>query len=119
MTASILPSLLAFVAVLAMIPLALWLMKRTQGLRPRASGPLSMVAGLSLGPRERIAVVQAAGRYLVVGITGQSITLLSELPEWPGDQPAEASTAPGLPASPVFARLLRGLERRDADRPDR
>ena len=94
-----LPSLLAFVAVVLMIPGALWLVKRAQAVRTGSSGPLSVVAGVAVGPRERIAVVQAAGRYLVVGVTGQSMTLLATLDEWPAGLPAQS------PASP-FAALL-------------
>ena len=111
MTASLLPSLLAFVAVIAMIPLALWLMK---------SGPLTLVAGLSMGPRERIAVVQAGGRYLVVGVTAQSINVLSTLDTWPG---ATQDTAAGTPApaqsGSLFARVLRTVDRRDGHEPQR
>ncbi len=84
MNASLLPSLLAFVAVLAMIPLALWLLRRLQ--TPRSTrGPLAVVAGLALGPRERIVVVRAADRHLLVGITGQSMALLAELDRWPAE----------------------------------
>lgn len=91
MNASLLPSLLAFVAVLAMIPAALWVVKRAQS--PRSSrGPLSLVAGLALGPRERVVVVRAADRHLLVGITGQSMTLLAELERWPTDAEPGAAT---------------------------
>jgi len=116
MTASLLPSLLAFIAVIAMIPLALWLMKRGQALRPRASGPLTLVAGLSMGPRERIAVVQAGGRYLVVGVTAQSINVLSTLDHWPGVGQDAAASEPGqgqAQAGSLFARVLRTVDRRD------
>jgi flagellar protein FliO/FliZ len=120
MTASLLPSLLAFIAVIAMIPLALWLMKRGQALRPRASGPLTLVAGLSMGPRERIAVVQAGGRYLVVGVTAQSINVLSTLDDWPGaKQDPAAGEAAQTPAGSLFARVLRTVDRRDGHDPHR
>ena len=116
MTASLVPSLLAFLAVIAMIPVALWLMKRAQVLRPGTAGPLSIVAGLSMGPRERIAVIHAAGRYLVVGITAQQMTLLAQLDQWPGDTPSD--TAPGAaPARSPFSRLLRRLDPNDPNRP--
>jgi flagellar protein FliO/FliZ len=139
-TASLVPSLLAFIAVIAMIPAALWLMKRAQVLRPGAAGPLSIVAGLSMGPRDRIAVIQAGGRYLVVGITAQQMTLLAQLDQWPGASAGGATpTAPtrtadgtavtnavdaaspaGTPAaSPLssFSRLLRRLDPNDPNRP--
>jgi flagellar protein FliO/FliZ len=108
MTSSMLPSLVAFVAIVAMIPAVLWLVKRSQGLRPGAAGPLSVVAGLSVGPRERIAVVQAAGRYLVVGITGQSMTLLATLDEWPAS-PAAASAA--VPFAALLERFSQNAQK--------
>lgn len=142
MTASLVPSLLAFIAVIAMIPVALWLMKRAQVLRPGAAGPLSIVAGLSMGPRDRIAVIHAGGRYLVVGITAQQMTLLAQLDQWPGSAPSGAALAaiagaapdatPGAPADPhapsvassatasplsPFSRLLRRLDPNDPKRP--
>jgi flagellar protein FliO/FliZ len=119
MTASLLPSLLAFIAVIAMIPLALWLMKRGQALRPRASGPLAVVAGLSMGPRERVAVIQAGGRYLVVGVTAQSINVLATLDEWPGQDAQAPGAAAGLPGASLFARVLRGVEKPDGNGPQR
>jgi flagellar protein FliO/FliZ len=115
MTVSILPSLLAFVAVIAMIPLALWLMKRGQALRPRASGPLAVIAGLSMGPRERIAVVQAGDRYLVVGVTAQTINVLATLDTWPGQDVEAPGAAPGLPGASLFSRVLRGIEKPDGN----
>ena len=106
MSTSMLPSLVAFVAVILMIPVALWLMKRTQSLRPGGPGALSVVAGLSVGPRERIAVVRAAGRYLVIGVTGQSMTLLATLDHWPeGAAPQPGATA--------FASLLERVNKHD------
>lgn len=99
MMTSMLPSLTAFVFVLLMIPAALWLMRRGQGLRG-GTGPLAMVAGLNVGARERIAVVRAADRFLVVGITAQSMTLLATLDEWPQAEAAQA------PSGSPFATLL-------------
>lgn len=112
MSASLLPSLLAFVAVLAMIPAAVWLLRRSQA--PRAGrGPLAVVAGLAMGPRERIVVIRAADRHLLVGITAQSIALLAELDRWPADTATGDAPAAGAAAS--FASLLE--RQRDDRRP--
>ncbi|MCL4747541.1 MAG: flagellar biosynthetic protein FliO [Burkholderiaceae bacterium] len=107
MTASMLPSLIAFAAVLLMIPAALWLARRAQGLRQGGSNALAVVGGLTVGPRERIAVVRAAGSYLVVGITGQSMTLLATLDDWP------VETTPAASAS-AFASLLNRVQHGNA-----
>jgi len=106
MNASLLPSLLAFAAVVAMIPAALWLLRRSQSPRS-ARGPLSVVAGLAVGPRERIVVVRAADRHLVVGVTGQSMTLLAELEHWPAD----AQAATGASFASLMERSGHGQQR--------
>jgi flagellar protein FliO/FliZ len=109
---SVWPALLAFVAVVAMIPLALWALKRLQGGVPGSQRVVTLVGGLTLGPRERIAVIEAQGRRWMVGVTGQSITLLAELD---GSQPAASpeavpGAAGGFPPNP-FAQMLEKLKR--------
>ena len=95
---SIWPSLVAFAAVVAAIPLALALLKRAQSIRPGRRGVVNVVGGVAVGPRERIAVVEAGGKWLVLGITSQNINLLVTLDEAPGPDaglPADATAAPG------------------------
>ena len=71
------------------------------------------VGGLTLGPRERIAVVEAQGRRWLVGVTGQSISLLAELDR---NDATEATRAPGaeapvgFPPNP-FAQVLDRMKR--------
>lgn len=72
--------------ILALILLLAWLVHKTRvlgGLQGMSGGPASLqiVATLSLGMKEKIAVVQAGDKQLVVGITAQQITLLKELDE--------------------------------------
>lgn len=74
---------MSFVAVILMIPVALWLFKRTRAMRPGADGPLTIVATMAVGQRERVAVVRAGDRTLLLGITTQSVNLLCELDGWP------------------------------------
>ena len=92
---SIWPALTAFAAVLALIPIALWLLKRLQSSRLGAPQSIAVTGGLSLGPRERIVNVESEGRRFMIGVTSQSISLISEL-----DRTAPASTPVDLdPAS--------------------
>jgi flagellar protein FliO/FliZ len=92
---SIWPALTAFAAVLALIPIALWLLKRLQSSRLGAPQSIAVTGGLSLGPRERIVIVESEGRRFMIGVTSQSISLISEL-----DRTAPASTPVDLdPAS--------------------
>lgn len=85
--------------ILALIIVLAWLVHKTRALGglPGMAGnsqPLRLVATLSLGMKEKIAVVQAGDKQLVVGITARQITLLTELDEpLPETQAAPASFA--------------------------
>ncbi|MFT4099686.1 MAG: flagellar biosynthetic protein FliO [Burkholderiaceae bacterium] len=114
MSPSVWPSILAFVVVIGLIPLALAVVKRAQRLRPQQQGALRLVGGLSVGPRERIAIVEAGGQRLVVGITAQSIHLLTRLDDADGAARA-ADTPAAAPASPFSRVLARMTTRVDDD----
>lgn len=102
------PSLVALALILGGLPLAAWLVRRgpvTPGARGTALG---IVAAVSVGARERIALVRADRKWLVVGITAQSITTLAELDEAPaGIDPEAAGIAGGS-----FADVLRSISSR-------
>lgn len=98
---SIWPALLAFAGVLALIPLVLWALKRLQGgLNPGTRG-ITLVGGLALGPRERVAVIEVEGRRFLVGVTAQSVSLIAEL--------SAQSTASGNAPAPRAEHALAGL----------
>ncbi|MFZ5539316.1 MAG: flagellar biosynthetic protein FliO [Pseudomonadota bacterium] len=88
---SLLPMVVALVFVLALIPLAMWLLKRLGGAQPAGSAGLRVVAQLALGPRERIVVVEAGERWLLLGVTAASINRVGSLPK--GDASALAGSA--------------------------
>jgi len=102
-------SLLVFVLLLAAIPATAWLMRRGQS-AVRGNAGLEIAGAIAVGARERIALVRADRKWLVVGITPQSITLLTELDGPPAEVPAIAAATPG------FADLLRSLAPRHVDR---
>ena len=99
-----LSALLWFVAIVAMIPVALWLLKRTPMGGAASGGLMRSVAALPLSASQRIVTVEvgqgAARRWLVLGVTAQSITTLHTMEPQP-DAPAAAA-----PAIPAFAQLL-------------
>ena len=107
---SVWPSMLVFLLVIAAIPATAWLLRRGQSLGARGNSSLGIAGAVAVGPRERIALVHAEGKWLVVGITPQAITLLTELDGPPAHAPAVAAAAPG------FSDLLRSVARRHADR---
>jgi len=103
-------SLLWFIAILAMIPAALWLLKRTPAGGAAAQGSMRTVAVLPLSPSQRIITVEVgrgdARRWLVLGVTAQQITSLHEM------APQEEAAA-AAPVSPPFAQLLSRLTGKD------
>lgn len=94
---SLLPMIVALVFVLALIPVAMWLLKRIGGVAPGGAAGMRVVAQLSLGPRERIVVVEAGERWLLLGVTAASINRIGTLPK---------SELPPAPSSGTFAALL-------------
>ena len=107
-------SLLWFIAILALIPAALWLLKRTPAGGVAMHGAMRTVAVLPLSPSQRIVTVEVgtgqARRWLVLGVTGQQITTLHEM----APQEEALDTAPR--ATP-FAQLLNKLRgKQDAQR---
>ncbi len=50
-----------------------------RGVRAGAAGELSVVATLTLGRNERLCLVKVHDRCLLLGVTGQSVTVLKEL----------------------------------------
>ena len=103
-------SLLWFLAILALIPAALWLLKRTPAGGAAAQGAMRTVAVLSLSPSQRLVTVEVgrgeARRWLVLGVTGQQITTLHEM--------APQEEAPVVaPAVTPFAQLLARFNGKD------
>ena len=98
-------SILWFVAIIAVIPLALWLLKRTPMGGATAHGLMRSVAVLPLSPSQRIVTIEVGQgderRWLVLGVTPQNITTLHQMT--PQDA---APTAPGNVPVPGFAQLL-------------
>ncbi|ABM93536.1 FliO/MopB family protein [Methylibium petroleiphilum] len=104
--------LLWFVVIVAAIPLALWLLKRTPygAAMSQANALTRTVGSMALGPHQRIVTVEVGQgeerRWLVLGVTPQSITALHTLS--PQADMAANAAAPEAP----FAALLKKV--RDA-----
>jgi flagellar protein FliO/FliZ len=83
MNTSLMP-LLAFVLVVALIPVALWFMKRAGVGGVQATGVMRLVGQLSLGASQRVSIVEvsvgAERHWLVLGVTGERITQLATYP---------------------------------------
>jgi flagellar protein FliO/FliZ len=100
-------ALLWFAAIIVLIPVSLWLLKRTPMGNGTAHALMRSVAVLPLSANQRIVTVEVghgeARQWLVLGVTAQSITTLHTMaPDTSVDTPAAAAT-------PGFAQLLARL----------
>jgi flagellar protein FliO/FliZ len=118
---SVWPALAAFAAVVALIPIALWILKRLQAGSAGSTRSITMMGGLTLGPRERIAIIETQGRRWMIGVTGQSISLLAELDASQSSDGRADSKADGagaalqtaaLPGQAAFSDLLDRFKKR-------
>ena len=112
-------SLFWFLAIVAMIPASLWLLKRSPMGRlagGAAVGGVRIVASQPIAPHQRLLTVEvgqgAERRWLVLGVTAHNITALHSMA---AAEPAPSAAAAAL-ATP-FAQVLQRL-RRSAGAPD-
>ena len=112
-----LSSLLWFIAIIAMIPAALWLLKRTPMGGGASNSVMKTVAALPLSTNQRIVTVEVgqgdARRWLVLGVTAQNITTLHTM------EPQGEITPAAAPAMPAFAQLLSKLRQDKGQSGDR
>lgn len=113
MPANGLTSLLWFIAIVAMIPVALWLLKRSPMGGGASQGLMRSVSMLPLSASQRIVTVEVGQgderQWLVLGVTAQTITTLHTM------APQNEAPVGGAMAVPPFAQLLSKLRK---DKPD-
>jgi flagellar protein FliO/FliZ len=93
---------LSLVAIVALIFLLGWVMKRLKLAGPRGRGDITVIDELALGPRERIVLVRVGDAQVLVGIGG--VVGLSPLT-------SPIAVKGPIPASP-FAERLRDFMKR-------
>ena len=97
----------SFSAVIGLLMLMLWGIKRWQpNLASNRSG-LSVKAALSLGGRDRLVVVQAGEREILLGVSPGNITLLGDYDELLPSASAAEEKAPSSSAVDAFQKLLK------------
>ncbi|MBT9598389.1 MAG: flagellar biosynthetic protein FliO [Vitreoscilla sp.] len=105
MTSTSLVPLLAFVAIIALIPIALWLLRRSGYAGAGQDGLLRTVSSLSLSPSQKVMVVElgqgATARWLVLGVSAERITPLTTL-----DAPLEVPPSLRTPQAATVNQLI-------------
>ena len=95
---SLMPMLFALVLVLALIPASMWLLKRLGAGSNAPGAGMKVISPPTRGPRERLVVVEAGDRWLLLGVTASSVNRVGTLAK--GELPA------GMPPAQGFAQLL-------------
>ncbi len=107
--------LLWLVGVIALIPLVLWMLKRSPMGAQFSSGPVRTVGTLPLSQAQRLVTVEVGHGddrlWLVLGVTPGSITTLHTM----APQSAPPSAAPGATPQATFAQLLQRLQGKGPD----
>jgi flagellar protein FliO/FliZ len=101
-------SLFAFVGIIALIPLALWLLKRTPIGAGAAHGVMRTVAMLPISANQKLLVVEVGSgkdkRWLVLGVSPAGIHTLHTM----GPQPIEPTATGAHPFTQLLAKHLPG-----------
>ena len=100
----------SLIFVIAFILLLAWLLKRMRLPSLVHQQGLSVVRQIPVGTRERIMIVQAGEEQFLVGVTSQSIQLISKL-EKPLSQ--EELNKSGFAASPFANQLSQLIKKND------
>jgi flagellar protein FliO/FliZ len=105
---SMMPMFAALAVVLGILGAAVWVLRRA-GVVPRAAGlPMRVLGQLALGPRERVVLIEVAGRGWLLGVGAGGVSRLGCL-----TLPPQAADSPGAPLAPSpFPALLERLRKR-------
>ena len=90
--------------VLGLIVAAGWFMKRFS-IGPSAAGTVKVVAGASVGQRERVVVVEIGDNWLVLGVAPGRVNALHTMPR--GEIAATPAASAALPQGAAFAQWLK------------
>ncbi len=101
---SALSMIFGLAVVLALLLGALWLLKRLGQPHGAAAGLMRIVAGIAVGPRERVVILELGNSWLVLGVAPGQVTTLAEIPR----QELAASPQPAAAHElPAWLRQLR------------
>jgi flagellar protein FliO/FliZ len=86
---SALQMVFGLILVLALLLGTLWLLKRISQPRGAVAGLMRVVAGVSVGPRERVVILELGNSWLVLGVSPGQVSTLAEIPrqEMPNSPP--------------------------------
>jgi len=99
--ASALQMMLGLIVVLGLLLGTLWLLKRISQPQGSVAGLMRVVAGVSVGPRERVVILELGNSWLVLGVSPGQVSTLAEIPR------QEVPTSPTTLAGVDFSSWLK------------
>ena len=98
---------ISLAVVVAVIVVGAWAVRRSPlGAVARKVGPLKVIATLPLGPKERLVLVEAAGRELLVGVSPAGIFALRQTEAAEIPPAATASSVAAIPGERSFRQTI-------------
>jgi len=107
--ASLLQVFLGLAVVIAALVGSLWLLKRVSAPHGAAAGVVRVIAGASVGPRERVVLLEVEDTWLLVGVAPGQVNALHQMPKG-----KLAAAAPAPTGKEFGAWLKQVMERRNA-----
>lgn len=99
--------LLALLIVLAVFLLSVWVLRKTGGLAFVGKSQLTVLAGLSLGMREKLVLIRVGEKQLLLGVSSGRIDKLLELE---GDQRLFINNAETQEPSEFAKKMLQVMQ---------
>lgn len=78
-TTGVFKMLIGLAVVLLILAVIAWAMKKMMGNVPGNQSVIRTIGGVSVGTRERVVVLEVAGRWLVVGVASGQVSSLANL----------------------------------------
>lgn len=103
---SALQMVFGLIVVLGLLLGTLWLLKRLSQPRGPVAGLMRVVAGVAVGARERVVILELGNSWLVLGVAPGQVSTLAEIPRQ--ELPANAQ----LPAAGDFPAWLKNIVER-------
>ncbi|MAT64054.1 MAG: flagellar biosynthetic protein FliO [Gammaproteobacteria bacterium] len=105
---NLLQVLLGLVAVIVLMLIFAWLMRRMSGFQGGAPGAMRVLGGLSMGAREKVVLVQVGETQLVLGVAPGRVQTLHVL-----EEKIEAPVREGAAMNSFARNLQQALSRGD------
>lgn len=97
--ASVVQMVLSLVAVVAIILGLAWMTRRMQFMRGASGNELRVRSTLAVGLKERVVIIEAAGRQYLIGVAPGQVSLIDSLGDVAREASVDAASPEGAPSA--------------------